>query len=91
MIKRETKNQKQKHQIFCMKILLQKKPQLHYQRIIQKPKNYNTYNQDNLIKSDMLEIGPLKDDSKIEQLNDNSKYISCNDVDKLQDNFFKKW
>ena len=56
--------------------------------------NDNTDNQDTLIESDILEIGPLKNSSKFWQLKDYRKYISGNDVEKLQDNLLKniwKW
>ena len=52
-------------------------------------KKGTTENQDNLIESDILEIGTLKGASRIGQLKDDGKYISSNDVDRLQDNFLK--
>ena len=80
------KNQKHKQQIVWMKMLLQKKPKLYYQRIILKINNDTTNNQNNWIESEILKIGPLKDASKTVQLKDDRKYISINNVDKLQDN-----
>ena len=46
--------------------------------------NDTTENKYNLIDLEILETGPLKYISKIGQLKDDRKYISGNDVDKLQ-------
>ena len=48
-----------------------------------------TDNKTTLNEPKILEILPLKNASKIEQLKDDRKYISSNNVDKLQDNFIK--
>ena len=57
--------------------------------ISNKTDNYTTENKDNLIESEILETGILKNTSKIGQFKDDRKYILSNDVDKLQDNLLK--
>ena len=51
--------------------------------------NNNTDNKDTFIESDSLEIGTLKIASKIGQLKNKRKYISSNDVEKLQDSLLR--
>ena len=86
MIQRKNKNWKQKQQIFCTNIRLKNKPQIHFIRRIKKINDDTTENQDNLIESEILEIGTLKYASKSGQLKYDTKYILSNDNDKLQDN-----
>ena len=54
--------------------------------ISDKINNNATENLDNFIESDILKVGPLINTSKIGKLKDDRKYISSNDVDKLQNN-----